>query len=165
MKNCFVILVLLSNSSFAQLTLDTLKIIVQPLHLGYSSYFSEFAGKPGYGGPYFLTKDGGGAAFGDNVLYKFDKTGKQVWKRAIKDRYQEMETQVAAGDTKGNLFCFMLEYNTKVYRGGNERIVCYDKTGKLLFDKTIGKAAALNNPIVSYVKPSGDGKIYMRGHV
>ena len=145
--------------------MDSLKNIVQPLHLGYSTYFSEFVGKPGYGSPYFPASDGGGAAFGDNILYRFDKKGKQIWKRQIKDRYQEMESQVAAEDTKGNLYCFMLEYNTKVYRGGNERIVCYDKTGKLLFDKLIGKAAPLNNPIVSYVKPTSDGKIYMRGHM
>jgi hypothetical protein len=165
MKRFIVALVFLSSYGFAQLTMDSLKKITQPLYLGYSSYFSDFAGKPGYGGPYFPTKDGGGAAFGDNVLYKFDKKGKQVWKRDIKDRYKEMETQVAAEDGKGNLYCFMLEYNSKVYRGGNERIVCYDKTGKLLWDKTIGKAAALNNPIVSYVKITEDGKVYMRGHV
>ncbi len=165
MNKLIVLLVMISSCSFAQLTMDSLKKITQPLYLGYSNYFSDFAGKPGYGGPYFPTKDGGGAAFGDNVLYKFDKKGKQIWKREIKDRYQEMETQVAAEDSKGNLYCFMLEYNRKLYRGGNERIVCYDKTGKLLWDKTIGKAAALNNPIVSYVKTSEDGKIYMRGHV
>jgi hypothetical protein len=76
-----------------------------------------------------------------------------------------MESQVGTEDSKGNLYCFMLEYNTSVYRGGNERIVCYDKTGKLIFDKLIGKASALNNPIVSYVKPANDGRIYMRGHV
>lgn len=164
MKKLLVVCTLLSTCACAQLNMDSLKKIVKPLYLGYSTYFSDFAGKEGYGGPYFPTKDGGGAAFGDNVLYKFDKTGKQVWKRAIKDRYQEMETQVAAQDAKGNLYCFMLEYNRKVYHGGNERLVCYDKTGKLLWDKTIGKAAAFNNPIVSYVKPEGD-KIYMRGHV
>lgn len=44
-------------------------------------------------------------------------------------------------------------------------MVCYDKTGKLVFDKLIGKPAALNNPIVSYVKPTTEGKIYMRGHI
>lgn len=64
----------------------------------------------------YLPKDGGGAAFGDNVLYKFDKKGKETWKRTIKDRYEEMETQVAAEDSKGNLFCFMLEYNQTIQR-------------------------------------------------
>jgi outer membrane protein assembly factor BamB len=165
MKKYVLLFLLASSFGKAQLTMDSLKKIVQPLYLGYSTYFSDFAGKQGYGGPYILTKDGGAAAFGDNVLHKFDKTGKQIWKKAIKDRYQEMETQVCAEDGKGNLYCFMLEYNHAVYRGGNERLVCYDKTGKLLWDKTIGKAAALNNPIVSYVKTDADGKIYMRGHV
>ncbi len=165
MKKSTMFFLLAATLSYGQLTMDSLKKIVAPLRLGYSTYFSDFAGKAGYGGPWILTKDGGGAAFGDNVLYKFDKKGKETWKRPIKDRYEEMETQVTAEDTKGNLFCFMLEYNRKVYQGGNERLVCYDKTGKLLFDKTIGKTAALNNPIVSYVKPTDDGRIYLRGHV
>ncbi|MBP9069590.1 MAG: hypothetical protein KBG47_08780 [Bacteroidia bacterium] len=165
MKKIIVLVLLFSATARGQLTMDSLKKIVKPLRLGYSTYFSDFAGKEGYGGPWILTKDGGGAAFGDNVLYKFDKKGKETWKRTIKDRYEEMETQVAAEDSKGNLFCFMLEYNQKVYRGGNERLVCYDKTGKLVFDKLIGKPAALNNPIVSYVKPTTEGKIYMRGHI
>ncbi len=165
MKKATALLLLFGSIAYGQLTMDSLKKIVKPLRLGYSTYFSDFAGKEGYGGPWILTKDGGGAAFGDNVLYKFDKKGKETWKRTIKDRYEEMETQVAAEDSKGNLFCFMLEYNQKVYRGGNERLVCYDKTGKLVFDKLIGKPAALNNPIVSYVKPTTDGKIYMRGHM
>lgn len=165
MKKIGILFLFGFTSVFGQLTMDSLVKITQPLYLGYSTYFSEFAGKAGYGGPYILTRDGGGAAFGDHVLYKFDKKGKQTWKRDIKDRYQEMETQVCSEDSKGNLYCFMLEYNRKLYRGGNERLVCYDKTGKLLWDKTIGKASALNNPIVSYVKPTDDGKIYMRGHV
>jgi len=164
MKKLLIVFLAAHIFGYGQLTMDSLAKITQPLHLGYSTYFSEFAGKPGYGGPYFPTTDGGGAAFGDNVLYKFNKSGKEVWKRVIKDRYQDMETQVAAEDSKGNLYCFMLEYNSSVYRGGNERIVCYDKTGKLLFDKLIGKQAALNNPVVSYVKKDVDGKIYLRGH-
>ena len=165
MKKIGFVLVFVWTHSLGQLSMDSLKNIVQPLHLGYSTYFSAFAGKEGYGGPYILTKDGGGAAFGDNVVYKFDNKGKQLWKKAIKDRFEEMETQVIAEDSKGNLYAFMLEYNTKVYRGGTERVLCYDRTGKLLWDKLIGKYAGLNNPIVSYVKPTADDRIYMRGHV
>jgi hypothetical protein len=78
MKRVVVLLLSVSTCGFSQLTMDSLKAITQPMRLGYSTYFSEFAGKTGYGGPYFLTKDGGGAAFGDNVLYKFDKKGKQT---------------------------------------------------------------------------------------
>lgn len=156
---------LFSRVVMAQLTMDSLKKIVAPLRLGYSTYFSEFAGKEGYGGPYVLTNDGGGAAFGDNVVYKFDKTGKEQWKRTIKSLHDEMETQSMAQDSKGNLYAFMLTYNSKVYHGGVERVVCYDKTGKQLWDKIIGKFSSLNNPIVSYIRPQTDGKIYLRGHV
>jgi len=165
MKHILIFLLSGSLFSYAQLTMDSLVKIVKPLRLGYSNYFDSFVGKEGYGGPWILTKDGGGAAFGDKVLYKFDKKGKETWKRTIKDRFEEMETQVVAEDTKGNLYVFMLEYNSKVYRGGTERALCFDKTGKQLWDKNLGAYAVLNNPTVSYVKPTADGKIYMRGHV
>lgn len=165
MKYLFITTMFLSTLVYGQLTIDSLKKIVAPLRLGYSNYFEPFVNKVGYGGPWILNKDGGGAAFGDNTLYKFDKKGKELWKRKIKDRFEEMESQVVADDTKGNLYVFMLEYNSKVYRGGNERVVCFDKTGKQLWDKNLGAYSALNNPIVSYVKTTEDGKIYMRGHM
>jgi hypothetical protein len=165
MKHFYLALFLAGHALYGQLTLDSLKQIVQPYRLGYSYYFDPFAGKAGYGGPWILTADGGGAAFGDNVVYKFDKAGKEKWKRPIKPQFGEMETQVVASDKKSNVFAFMLSYNPKGYRGGAERIVCFDKTGKLLFDKTLSKYTLMNNPVVSYVKTADDGRIYMRGHV
>jgi len=57
--------------------------------------------------PYILTSDGGGGAFGDDVVYKFDKTGKEEWKRTIKPQFEEMESQSVAQDTKGNLYAFI----------------------------------------------------------
>ena len=167
MKKILVLLVLTSVSSIAlaQLSLDTIKIITQPYYLGYSTYFADFEAKPGYGGPYIQTIDGGAAAFGDNVVYKFSKAGKEVWKRTIRPQFSEMETQCVATDKQGNLFAFMLSYDPKRYRGGSERVVCYDKAGKLLFDKTLGQYTLLNNPTVSYVRSLPDGRIYMRGHI
>jgi len=165
MKKLLASLLLAATSGFAQLTMDSLKKIIQPLHLGYSYYFDPFLGKKGYGGPYILTKDGGGAAVGDNVLYKFDKTGKEKWKHTVKPQFGEMETQGVGEDGNGNLYFFMLSYNPKGYRGGAERVVCYDKTGKLLWDKTLSKYTLMNNPIVSYIKTADDGRIYMRGHI
>lgn len=165
MKKYFVCFLLFSGAAFGQLTMDSLKKIVQPYRLGYSTYFEPFAGHAGFGGPYVLTSDGGGAAFGDNTLYKFSKAGKEEWKRVIKAQFDEMETQVVAQDSKGNLYAFMLSYDRKRYRGGSERVVCYDKKGKLLWDKMLGAYTLMNNPTISYVKPLDDGRIYMRGHV
>jgi hypothetical protein len=145
--------------------MDTIKIITQPYHLGYSTYFSPFEGKAGYGGPFVITTDGGAAAFGDNVLYKFSRSGKEVWQRTIKVPFTEMESQCVAEDTKGNLYVFMLSYDHKRYRGGSERVLAYGKTGNLLFDKTLGAYTLMNNPTVSYVKTLADGRIYMRGQV
>lgn len=165
MKKLLILLLLAWAPGYGQLSIDSLKKIIQPYHLGYSYYFDPFVGKKGYGGPYILTQDGGGAAVGDNVLYKFDKKGKEKWKRTVKPQFGEMETQSVAEDGKGNLCIFLLSYNPKGYRGGAERIVCYDKTGKLLWDKTLSKYTLMNNPIISYIRQNPDGKIYMRGHV
>ncbi len=167
MKKIFLILIVFGIAAYAygQLTIDSLKKVIKPYRLGYSYYFDSFVDKPGYGGPWILTNDGGGAAFGNNTLYKFDKTGKEQWNREVKAQYDEMESQCVAQDTKGNLYVFMISYNSKQYRGGAERVLCYNKSGKLLWDKTIGKYALVNNPTVSYVRQEKDGRIYMRGHV
>jgi hypothetical protein len=165
MKPLFVILLLVSLTGYGQLSMDSVKKVVAPYRLGYSTYFEPFLDHAGYGAPYILTTDGGAAAFGDNVVYKFDKTGKEEWKRTIKPQFEEMESQSVAQDTKENLYAFMLSYDPKRYRGGSERVVCYDKKGKLLWDKTLGAYTQLNNPIVSYIRPLKDGRIYLRGHI
>ena len=165
MKYFVVILALTCSSACAQLTFESAKEAVQKYRLGYSTYFEPFMGHPGYGAPVILTNDGGAAAFGDNMLYKFDKTGKELWSRAIKPQYNELENQGVAQDTKGNLYVFTLSYDEKRYRGGSERALCYDKNGKLLWDKTLGAYALMNNPIISYIQPLSDGRIYMRGHI
>jgi hypothetical protein len=165
MKKLIAVLLLAGLNNYAQLSMDSLRSIVQPYRLGYSTYFSGFVEKKGYGGPYILTIDGGGAAYGNTELYKFDKTGKESWKRTIKPQFSEIEPQSVAEDTKGNLYAFMLSYNPAKYRGGSERVVCFDKKGKLLWDKTLGSYTQLNNPVVSYIRQEPDGKIYMRGHV
>jgi hypothetical protein len=149
----------------AQLTLDSAKATIAKYRLGYSTYFEPFIEPPGYGAPWILTADGGAAAFGNNKLYKFDNTGKEKWMRAVKPQYDEIETQGVAEDTKGNLYIFMLSYDSKRYRGGSERVLCYDKNGKLLWDKTLSAYTLMNNPIVSYIRSLTDGRVYMRGHI
>lgn len=94
MKKLFLIILLTGTAAYGQLTLDSAEKIIRPLRLGYSYYFDPFLKKPGYGGPWILTADGGATAVGDNVLYKFDKTGKEKWKRTVKPQFGEMETQV-----------------------------------------------------------------------
>ena len=165
MKILTLLLISISSLAYGQLTMATAKEIIQPYHLGYSTYFDPFVEKSGYGAPWILTADGGAAGFGDNVLYRFTKDGKEQWKRPVKPQFGEMENQAVAEDTKGNLYAFTLSYDPKRYRGGSERVVCYDKTGKLRWDKTLGAYTQLNNPIVDWIKPLDDGRIYMRGHV
>jgi hypothetical protein len=166
MKNQLIIILLfLYSTAHSQLSMDTAQIIISEYRLGYSTYFEPFLKRPGYGAPWILTKDGGAAAGGDNKIYKFNKKGKEVWVREIKTQFDEMEYQSLAEDNKGNIYAFMLSYDSKRYRGGSERVVCYDKTGKLLWDKTLGAYTLMNNPTVSYIRPTKDGKIYMRGHV
>ena len=85
--------------------------------------------------------------------------------RNIAPQFDEMESQCVVQDSKGNLYVFMLSYDEKRYRGGSERVVCYDKKSKLLWDKTLGSYTLLNTPVVSYVRPLPDVRIYMRGHI
>lgn len=162
----YLLAILFTQSiAYGQLTMDSARATISKYRLGYSTYFEPFLEHPGYGAPWILTSDGGAAAFGDNQLYKFDKAGNEKWMRAVKPQFDEMETQGVAEDTKGNLYVFMLSYDSKRYRGGAERVLCYDKTGKLLWDKTLGAYSLINNPIVSYIRSLADGRIYMRGHV
>jgi hypothetical protein len=165
MRSIIFFFLLTGSASFAQLTIDSARKVIQPYRLGYSTYFEPFLEKKGYGAPWILTSDGGAAGFGDNTLYKFDKTGKEQWKRTVKIQFSEMESQSVVQDTKGNLYVFMLSYDEKRYRGGSERVLCYDKSGKLLWDKTLGAYTLMNNPVVSYIRALADGRIYMRGHV
>jgi hypothetical protein len=165
MKYLIAFLLITHSFAFAQLSMDSARAIVAKYRLGYSTYFEPFVEKPGYGAPWILTSDGGAAAFGDNMLYKFNNKGKEQWMRRVTPQFNELETQGVAQDTKGNLYVFMLSYDNKRYRGGSERVLCYDKSGKILWDKTLGAYAVVENPIVSYIKPQPDGKIYMRGHI
>jgi len=165
MRKTLFILLSVSISAYGQLTMDSAKRVIAEYRLGYSTYFEPFLELAGYGSPWILTLDGGASAFGDNMLYKFTRAGKEEWKRSIKPQFDEMESQCVAQDTKGNLYAFMLSYDEKRYRGGSERVLCYDKKGKLLWDKTLGVYTLLNNPVVSYVRSLQDGRIYLRGHV
>jgi len=169
MRSILLIFLFTSVSSFAQLTIKTAQDSLQKYHLGWSTYFEDFIGHPGYGTGVILTVDGGAAGFGDGdnglELIKLYKTGKVAWRKKIKKQFENMEPQCVAQDNLGNFYVFMLNYNPNGYRGGSERVVCFNKIGTLLWDKMLGPYTLLNNPTVSSVRMTKDGKIEMRGHV
>lgn len=170
MKNVIIVLTLMSFTARAQLSIETVQdSTVRKYHIGASTYFDEFKGHAGYGAVAILTTDGGGAAFGDGdegtMLIKLDKTGKRQWKKNVKPKGNEAESQCVTQDKNGNFYVFQLIYDETKYRGGCERVVCMNKLGTVMWDKFIGSCMLVNNPTVSYIRSLPDGRIYMRGHV
>lgn len=163
------VLLLLGVSTYGQLKITDTEASTTKYHIGSYSYGEAFKGHAGYGAPVILTNDGGAALFGDSddgaMLLKLDKTGKEQWKRVIAPKFDEVESQSVVEDTKGNFYAFQLLYDESRYRGGSERIVCINKSGAIVWDKTIGSFSVVNNPIVDYIRALPDGKIYLRGHV
>ena len=165
-----IVLLLAAHISMAQVNVETAnEKMVRKYHIGTYSYHADFIGHKGYGAPLILTADGGAAAFGDGdegiMLVKIDKTGKEQWKKIIKGKGDESESQSVVEDKAGNFYVFILTYDHTKYRGGTERILMFNKTGTLVWDKYIGKFELLNNPTVSYIKALPDGRISLRGHV
>ncbi|MBL7866100.1 MAG: hypothetical protein JNK10_14560 [Cyclobacteriaceae bacterium] len=163
-------MILFCHTAFAQLSLEAAKEkTVSKYHIGASTYFDGFVGHAGYGAIVILTADGGAASFCDGdegtVLVKLTKSGMEQFKKKVTHKGDEMEPQAVAEDKAGNLYLFMLVYDHTKYRGGNERVVCYNKAGTLLWDKYIGKFSAINNPIVSWVRTGQGGGLELRGHI
>ena len=173
MKYSFVMLMLVRTIGYAQLAMEDTDALISAYKLGSYSYHEQFKGHKGYGAPIILTLDGGAAMFGDfggekgshGLLVKVDKNRKEEWKRAIRPQFDEMESQSVIQDKNGNYFVFMISYDYKRYRGGCERIVCLDKKGTILWDKTIGKYELVNSPTFSYIRSLSDGRISLRGHM
>lgn len=172
MKNITCLLLFIGSAVSAQITMEVLQdSTVRKYHLGASTYFDAFMGKAGYGAGAILTVDGGGAAFGDGdegtMLVKLDKTGKEQWKRIVKPKGEEIESQSVVQDKNGNYYIFQLVYDEArfKYRGGCERVVFFNKSGTMGWDKFIGTCSQVNNPTVSYIKFLPDGRIYLRGHI
>lgn len=160
----------LTITTHGQLALTTANdSTVRKYHIGASTYFDDFKGHAGFGALLILTNDGGAAAFGDGdegtMLIKLDKTGKLQWKKNVKAKGDEVESQCVAQDKAGNFYVFQLVYDRAKYRGGNERVVCFTKSGTILWDKYIGQFSPINNPIASYIRSIDDGRIYIRGHI
>lgn len=169
MKYTIFVLLFVNIQAYSQLTFQQAQDSLLKFHLGVSTYFADFEGHESYGAGINLTKDGGAVGFGDGdnglELIKLDKTGKVQWRKSLKKQFDETEPQCVAQDMLGNFYLFMLHYNSKVYRGGSERLVCFSNKGVLLWEKMLGTFALLNNPIVSYVRTLDDGRIEIRGHI
>ncbi|MFN8211753.1 MAG: hypothetical protein U0T33_12430 [Bacteroidales bacterium] len=167
-----LVLIFICFAAFSQLNIKEAEKAFRAYKVGSYSYHEKFIGHTGYGAPYILTSDGGVAFFGGSgdslgsfgQAVKLDKTLMEEWSLAIRPQYNEIETQSIVEDKNGNFFVFLLSYDEKRYRGGSERVVCIDKKGKILWDKTLGNYTLMNNPTVSYIRALADGRIAMRGH-
>jgi hypothetical protein len=169
MKYILSILFFVNVTAYGQISLEKAQDSLQKYRLGVSTYFGDFMGHAGYGAGVILTNDGGAAGFGDGdygtELIKLDKTGKVQWRKKIKKQFAETEPQCVVQDAAGNFYVFILNYNPAGYRGGCERMICFNKTGTLLWDKILGNYTLLNCPTVSYVHKLKEGGIEVRGHV
>jgi hypothetical protein len=172
MKNLSFLFWLIPLMGHSQATIEQARSAVQSYYMSSYSYHEQFIGHDGYGAPVILTSDGGAAVFGDGeveglasgLLVIVDSTGQETWKAVIRKQFDEMESQSVVEDDNGNLYIFMLSYDNSRYRGGSERVMCYDSDGELLWDKTLGNYTLTNNPTISYIR-NKDGKIYLRGHI
>jgi hypothetical protein len=166
----FILLPLFSfHTLFGQLTLKRAQDSLQKFHISSYSYMDDFKGHKGYGASVILTKDGGAAAFGhgDNGagIYKLDTAGRKKWEKFFTPQFTELELQSIVQDIYGNYYVCMLSYDEKRYRGGTERVICLDKNGKILWDKTLGNYTVMNSPTIQYMHQLPDGRIELRGHV
>lgn len=172
MKYFFIFFLFISSSIYGQLSREA-KEAAHRYKLGSYSYHEQFLDHYGYGAPMILTKDGGTAVFGDygdesgsyGLLVKLDKAGVEEWKKIVRPEFDELESQSVVQDKNGNYYVFMISYDHNRYRGGSQRIVCFDTKGEILWDKTIGKYDVMDNPTISYIRMLDDGSISLRGHV
>jgi hypothetical protein len=168
-----ILLITIPSIAFGQMSIENARNLVSVYRVGSYSYHEEFIGHKWYGAPVILTADGGAAVFGGwadekgscGLLAKVDKNGKEQWKQIVRPQFDHIETQSVVEDKAGNIYVFLLSYDHKKYRGGTERVLCYDKTGKLLWDKTLGTYDVMNSPTVSYIRALPDGRVELRGHV
>lgn len=168
-----ILLITIPSIAFGQMSIKNARNLVSVYRVGSYSYHEEFIGHKSYGAPVILTADGGAAVFGGwadekgscGLLAKVDKNGKEQWKQIVRPQFDDIETQSVVEDKAGNIYVFLLSYDHKKYRGGTERVLCYDKTGKLVWDKTMGTYDVMNSPTVSYIRALPDGRVELRGHV
>ncbi|HYG50328.1 MAG TPA: hypothetical protein VD905_05465 [Flavobacteriales bacterium] len=169
MKPIFTLSVLFATNCYGQLNLKRAEDSLQKYRISQYDYMTGFKGHKGYGAPVILTNDGGAAAWGhgDNGagLVKLDSSGHKKWERLFTPQFTELELQSVVQDNEGNYFACMLSYDEKRYRGGSERLVCMDQTGKIIWDKTLGNYTEMNNPVIQYMHALKDGRIEMRGHI
>lgn len=172
MKNALtLILLFITLTAFAQLTLPAAKTAAEEYNFRSYSYHEQFEGHDGYAAPIILLANGGTVFFGDAedeksmILVQLNKEGFLVWQTPINLMFNEMETQSVVHDREGNFYAFVLSYNYSKYRGSTERVIHLDKNGKILWDKTLGDYTLKNNPHCSYIHLLDDGRLALRGHI
>jgi hypothetical protein len=172
MKNALtLILLFITLTAFAQLTLPAAKTAAEEYNFRSYSYHEQFEGHDGYAAPIILLANGGTVFFGDAedeksmILVQLNKEGTLVWQTPINLMFNEMETQSVVHDREGNFYAFVLSYNYSKYRGSTERVIHLDKNGKILWDKTLGDYTLKNNPHCSYIHLLDDGRLALRGHI
>ena len=173
MKYLLVILSLVSSLTYGQLSIDEARKAFYSYKLGSYDYHEQFTGFSGYGAPVITTSDGGAAFFGGSedstgeigLIVKLDKDAREEWKQAVRPQFDKIETQSVVQDNSGDFYVFMISYDDKKYRGGCERIVYLNKTGAIIWDKTISECGLINNPTIDYIRSLKDGRIALRGHI
>jgi hypothetical protein len=173
MKTLALLFSCVTTLTFAQLSVEDARNLISTYKTGSYSYHEDFIGHKGYGAPVIQTSDGGAAVFGGwedekgscGLLGKVDKNGKEQWRKIVRPQFDEMEAQSVVEDRDGNFYIYLLSYDYNRYRGGTERVVCFNKLGTQLWDKTIGTHQVMNSPTVSYIRALPDGRVEMRGHI
>jgi hypothetical protein len=173
MKYLLVILSLVSSLAYGQLSIEEAKKAFYSYKLGSYDYHEKFTGLTGYGAPVITTSDGGAAFFGGSedstgeigLVVKIDKNGMEQWKKAIRPKFDKIETQSVVQEKSGGFFVFMISYDNNKYRGGCERIVYLNKSGSVIWDQIISTCEMINNPTISYIRSLDDGRVALRGHM
>jgi len=171
MKRITILLLLLTTVSIGQNGIKDAKIKVKEYNMSHYSYHEKFEGHKNYAAPIIVNSNNEIIFFGNknnseviNVI-SLNKEGNLNWAVPVNKKYDEIETQSVVQDSKGNTYAFVLSYNYNIYRGGSERVIKIDSTGKIKWDIILGDYGLINSPHCSYIKLHEDGRLSLRGHI
>jgi len=171
MKLITILFLLTTTAMFSQNSVKEAKQKAKEYNMLYYSYHEKFEGHRNYAAPIIVNNKDDIIFFGNkknaeaiNVI-SLNKNGSLNWATPVDKKFDEIETQSIVQDTKGNTYAFLLSYNYKVYRGGSERVIKIDSTGKVKWDIILGDYGLVNSPHCSYIKLHKDGRLSLRGHI
>ena len=171
MKLITILFLLSTTIGFSQISIKDAKTMAKNYNMISYSYHQPFEGHKGYAAPIIITNNNGILFFGNTKengipsLMHLNSTGELVWTTPILKKHDEMEIQSVVQDLDGNFYAFLLSYKYSAYRGGSERVIKLDSTGKIKWDIILGEYGLVNSPHCSYIKLHEDGRISLRGHV